>query len=197
MLCISQKKYINSIVYLISAILPPLLIPTVLGFSVIDFYLEMNIEYAKSLGLLTASYWFNIFRRITLLAAGLSILHLIGLLTGFLTEQNDERLKIFYLMFSLALIAWLSWVPSERRHVYIFYPAVQWMSALGVNWIAEKLSEKPVFKLISFRWWLIISILTNAVLTNVLSYEWYLEGNLRGLGPIPGLSLPTFFIIKD
>lgn len=189
-LWIYRRKISNALAYLAVATILPMLIPSMLGCSLIDFYFRFNIEYARSLGLLTASYWFNIFRRITLLAAGLSLLDLAGLFIGFLAEKSRSRIRLFYLMFGLTLLAWLCWVPSERRHVYIFYPSVQWMSAIGVYWIAERLSEKPLLRLLNTRAWLIILVLANAILTNGLSYVWYLEGNLEGIGSIPGLSLP-------
>ncbi len=189
-LWIIRRKFSNALIYLVVALLPPMLIPSMLGCSLIDFYFRLNIEYARSLGLLTPSYWFNIFRRITLLAAGLSLLDLAGLFTGFLIERDGSRIKLFYLMFGLALLAWFCWVPSERRHVYIFYPSVQWMSAIGVYWIAERLGEKPLLRFLDSRMWLVILLLVNAILTNGLSYAWYLEGNLKGMGPIPGFSLP-------
>jgi len=189
------KTTSNGAIYLAASLIIPLAIPTVLGYSLVDFYVRYNIEYAQTLGLLRPEYWFGI-RRLTLLAAGLSILDVAGLIVGFLAERDKERLKLFYLMFGLSLIAWLTWVPSERRHVYIFYPAVQWMSAIGVYWIASRLSEKPLLNVLSTKAWIAVLIAANAAFNNILAYAWYLEGNLRWLGPIPGLSVPFSIPIK-
>ena len=187
---LGYRRLDGALIYLITSLIIPLAIPTILGYNLIDFYMNYNIGYARALGLLKPWYWLGV-RRLTLLAAGLSILDVMGLVIGFLAEKDEERLRLFYLMFSLALIAWLSWVPSERRHVYILYPAVQWMSALGVHWMALQLSKKPLLRTLNAKGWLAVMIAMNAALNNVLAYLWYLGGNLRTLGPIPGLSVPS------
>ena len=192
-LALQRRKYNEAMTYLVFSALPPLLVPTLLGCNILQFYLKLNIGYAKSIGYLDPAHWFDPFTRIKFLAAGTSLLMLAGLIIGFLVDENGDRAKIFYIMFGLTFLAWLTWVPSERRHVYIFYPSISWMSGVGVCWLCETLNQKPILSKLSFKQWLIILLALNALLSNFLAAQWYVGGYLHPLGPIPGLSLPPFW----
>ena len=191
-LALRRKKYDETIIYLILSALPPLLVPTLLGYNLLQFYLKSNIGYAQSIGYLDLAHWFDPFTRIKFLAVGTSLLMSAGLAIGFLVDKNEDRAKTFYIMFGLTFLAWLTWVPSERRHVYIFYPSISWMSGIGVYWICETLSQKPILNKLSFKQWLIILLVLNALLSNLLAAQWYVGGYLHPLGSVPGLSLPPF-----
>ncbi|MCS7142354.1 MAG: hypothetical protein NZ920_00960 [Aigarchaeota archaeon] len=198
LLMVLRGRSLGLLLY-VTFIAPFLTVPLILGgYDWIRWYLVQNVGgYAPYANLDSPIVWLDPFNRIRHFVVGISFAATLGLLYGFLREDNRERAVIFYVMLLPALLAWLAWPPVNYRVLYPMFHAVYWIAGAGLLSIAQDLSSKPVLRRVPKYVWLVVILVLNAFISNwyVTRYYYLLYG--PGMwGPFDWISVPSLEMLE-
>lgn len=193
LLLLFKKRYAEASTLLLTSLVPQAIPPMLGGYNIIERYVAASIVYAKSVNMYDFSVWFDLGKRLSQFIVAISPLGAIALFTGFLLEDNEENIRMFYLMLVTSLIAWFSWPPNTARIAIVFFHTIFWLTGLGLELLADTLARKPVLKLLHSGLWIALLLSVNILFNNWLAYRWYLDPSsyTHSWGPIRGLSIPS------
>ncbi len=179
LLLLSRRRFKEAVAWLVTSSIPSLAVGVIFNYSLLSWYMEGGLAYAKGVGLLSLEAWFNPWLRAKHFIEGLSPLVCLCLAAWLLKSSRGERL-LFALMILPGLAAYFAWPPVTSRQVITMFYAVYWPAALGLIYITKDRPMVGAFLLA-----------LNAALTNFLAYRWYATcGYIQTLGPWKGFSVP-------
>lgn len=143
----------------------------VFGANYLTHYMTAGLEYTRQRGLL--HQWFDPIIISKAFLLGHAPLAWLTLLLGFLAERRRGVLLTFYALFIPCFAAFILWPFHDLRIAVMCYHATLPMAGLGLKYLCEELSSKPLLSVASKRLWALIIIVACVMASDyVVFMDW-------------------------